>query len=137
MEKNLNNYSSKALLTILVGTFVAVIYVNQQALIYQMGLKVKQNNDVYTKLIDHNKILVYNVLNLRSPVALERKLLAREVELSMPSKWQVVKIGSSPKKLVLNPLANFSDRKSGLKNSEATIHLVKKGPLANLFVSGR
>ena len=106
MDKNPNNCCSKVLTTIVIVTFVAVMYVNQQALVYQMGLKVKQNNDVYTKLVDHNKILVYNVLNLRSPVNLERKLLAREVELSMPSKWQVVK-------------------------------LAKKGPLANLFVSGR
>ena len=120
MDKNPNNCCSKVLTTIVIVTFVAVMYVNQQALVYQMGLKVKQNNDVYTKLVDHNKILVYNVLNLRSPVALERKLLAKEVELSMPSKWQVVKIDHSPRKIVLNS-----------KN------LVKKGPLANLFVSGR
>jgi len=120
MDKNPNNYCPKVLTTILMVTFVAVMYVNQQTLIYQMGLKVKQNNDVYTKLVDHNKILVYNILNLRSPVALERRLLAREVELSMPSKWQVVKIDHSPKKLVLN-----------YKN------LAKKGPLANLFVSSR
>jgi len=94
-------------------TFVAVMYVNQQTLIYQMGLKVKQNNDVYTKLVDHNKILVYNVLNLRSPVTLERKLLAKEVELSMPSKWQVVKVDHSPKKIVLKSknLANFISSK--------------------------
>jgi hypothetical protein len=106
MEKNPNNYCSKVLPIIIVMTFIAVMYVNQQALIYQMGLKVRQNNDVYAKLVDHNKILVYNVLNLRSPVTLERKLLAKEVELSMPSKWRVVKA-------------------------------TKKGPLANLFVSGR
>jgi hypothetical protein len=91
MKKNPNNYCSKVLPIIIAMTLVAVMYVNQQALIYQMGLKVKQNNDVYVKLVDHNKILVYNVLNLRSPVTLERKLLAKEVELSMPSKWQVVK----------------------------------------------
>jgi len=106
MDKKPNNYCSKVLSIIFAVTFVAVVYVNQQALIYQMGLKVKQNNDVYAKLVDHNKILVYNVLNLRSPVNLERKLLAKELELSMPSKWQVVK-------------------------------LAKKGPLANLLVSGR
>jgi hypothetical protein len=92
MDKNLNNRCSKVLPIIFAVTFAAVMYVNQQALIYQMGLKVKHNNDVYVKLVDHNKILVYNVLNLRSPVNLERKLLAREVELSMPSKWQVVKL---------------------------------------------
>jgi len=101
MDKNPNNYCSKVLPIILAVTFIAVMYVNQQALIYQMGLKVKQNNDVYAKLVDHNKILVYNVLNLRSPVNLERKLLAKEVELSMPSKWQVVKLAKK------GPLANL------------------------------
>ncbi|MDP2921813.1 MAG: hypothetical protein Q8O12_05565 [Candidatus Omnitrophota bacterium] len=100
----------KILGSIFIVTFVALMYVNQQALVYQMGLKVKQNNDVYTKLVDHNKILVYNVLNLRSPVTLERKLLAKEVELSMPSKWQVVKINHSPKKIALKGknLANIA-----------------------------
>ena len=92
MEKNHGINCLRALKIIVTVTFVGVMYINQQALVYQMGLKVKQNNDVYTKLVDHNKILVYNVLNLRSPVSLERKLLAKEVELSMPSKWQVVKI---------------------------------------------
>lgn len=101
MDKNPNNYCSKVLPIIFAVTFIAVMYVNQQALIYQMGLKLKQNSDVYTKLVDHNKILVYNVLNLRSPVNLERKLLAKEVELSMPSKWQVVKIAKK------GPLANL------------------------------
>lgn len=110
MEKNPNNYCGKALVSIFTVTFVALMYVNQQVLIYQMGLKVKQNNDVYTKLVDHNKILVYNVLNLRSPVTLEKRLLAKEVELSMPSKWQVVKIGHSPKEIVLKSknLANIA-----------------------------
>ncbi len=110
MDKNPNNHCPKILAAIVTVTFVAVMYVNQQALVYQMGLKVKQNNDVYTKLVDHNKILVYNVLNLRSPVTLERKLLAKEVELSMPSKWQVVKINHSPKKIVLKGknLANIA-----------------------------
>jgi len=137
MEKKSNNWCSKVLSAILMVTFVALMYVNQQALIYQMGLKVKQNNDIYTKLVDHNKILVYNVLNLRSPAALERKLLARKVELSMPSKWQLVKIDRSPKKLALNSLVDFSNHESDLKNSEATVSLVKKGLLTNLFVSGR
>jgi len=110
MNKNPNNHCPKILAAIVTVTFVAVMYVNQQALIYQMGLKVKQNNDVYAKLVDHNKIMVYNVLNLRSPVSLGRKLLAKEVELSMPSKWQVVKIDHSPEKIVLQGknLANIA-----------------------------
>jgi len=120
MNKATGYCCSRVITTILTMTFLAVMYVNQQALVYQMGLKVKQNNDVYSKLVDHNKILVYNVLNLRSPVTLEKKLLAKEVELSMPSKWQVVKVDHSPEKLVLY----------GKK-------ITRKGLIANLFESGR
>ncbi|MDP2922047.1 MAG: hypothetical protein Q8O12_06785 [Candidatus Omnitrophota bacterium] len=120
MEKNRNNYCQRMLALIFAATFTAVMYVNQQALIYQMGLKLKTNSDIYTKLVDHNKILVYNVLNLSSPVTLERRLLAKEVELSMPSKWHVVKNDHSPKKVVLN-----------------SKELAKKGPLSNLFAKGR
>jgi hypothetical protein len=99
-------------------TFIALMYVNQQALIYQMGLNVKENHQIYSKLVDHNRILVYNVLNLKSPVSLKKRLLAEKVELNMPRKWQVVKLESSPAKLVRRDVA-------------------KKGLFANLFVIAR
>lgn len=99
-------------------TLVMLMYVNQQTLIYQMGLNVKENYQVYSKLVDRNKILVYNNLNLKSPVNLQTKLLAKKVELDMPRKWQVVKLESSPEKFV---------------RKEAT----KRGLLANLFIIGR
>lgn len=99
-------------------TFIALLYLNQQALIYQMGLSVKENYQIYSKLVDRNRILVYNVLNLRSPAALETKLLAKKVELNMPSEWQVVRFESSPAKLFRQDAA-------------------KRGLFANLFVMGR
>ena len=92
-----------------------------QALIYQMGLNVKENQDIYSKLVDHNKILVYNVLNLRSPVNLEKRLLAKEVELGMPSKWQVVKLKGSPEKRFVSIYKN----------------LTKNNLFANLFIRGQ
>jgi len=93
--------TDKILAFIFLLTFVAIIYVNQQALIYQMGLQIKENQDMYSKIVDHNKILVYNVLNLRSPVKLETRLLAKEVRLDMPRKWQVFKLKNpAAKKLV-------------------------------------
>lgn len=106
---------------IFIATFIAILYVNQQALIYQMGLNVKENQDIYSKLVDHNKILVYNVLNLRSPVNLEKRLLAKEVELGMPSKWQVVKLKGSPEKRFVSIYKN----------------LTKNNLFANLFIRGQ
>ena len=103
---------------IFIVTFIALIYVNQQVLIYQMGLNVKENHQLYSKLVDHNRILVYNVLNLKSPVSLQTRLLAKKVELNMPHKWQVVKLEGSPEKFVRN-------------------EAVKRGLFANLFIVGR
>jgi len=108
----------RALVFISMITFIALMYVNQQALTYQMGLNVKENYQIYSKLVDHNRILVYNVLNLKSPVSLRKRLLAKKVELNMPRKWQVVKVESSPAKLVRRDT-------------------VKRGLFANLFVIGR
>jgi len=108
----------KLLACIVILTFVALSYVNQQALVYQMGLKVKENYQIYSKLVDRNRILGYNVLNLKSPVSLEARLLAKKVELNMPRKWQVVKLESSPRKFVQKDLG-------------------KKGLFASLFVIGR
>ena len=108
----------KALLYIFLVTFIAIIYVNQQSIIYQMGLRVKENNQIYSNLVDRNRILVYNILNLKSPVSLEEKLLAKKVELNMPNKWQVVKFEGSPEKYAY-------------KNAE------KRGLFANLFIIGR
>ena len=108
----------KLLACIVILTFVALSYVNQQVLVYQMGLKVKENYQIYSKLVDRNRILGYNVLNLKSPVSLEARLLAKKVELNMPRKWQVVKLESSPRKFVQKDLG-------------------KKGLFASLFVIGR
>ncbi|MBU1061729.1 MAG: hypothetical protein KJ952_03285 [Candidatus Omnitrophica bacterium] len=108
----------KIIISIFMLTLLALLYVNQQTLIYQIGLNLKENNKIYSELLDHNRILVYNVLNLKSPVNLEAKLLAKEVELSMPHKWQVVKRDNSPAKFV---------------HKDET----KRGLFANLFIMGR
>jgi hypothetical protein len=83
-----------------------------------MGSNVKENYKIYSKLVDRNRILVYNTLNLKSPVNLERKLLSKKVELNMPRKWQVVKLENSPEKV------SHKDVK-------------KKGLFANLIIVGR
>ncbi|MFH1853830.1 MAG: hypothetical protein ABH815_00795 [Candidatus Omnitrophota bacterium] len=116
MKENFRTYKAMGFIFIL--TLMMLAYVNQQVLIYQMGLRVKDNYQVYSKLVDHNKISVYNVLNLKSPVSLQRKLLSKKVELDMPRKWQVVKLENSPEKFV---------------HKEAA----KKGLFANLFVVSR
>jgi hypothetical protein len=109
---------NKIFVFIFLITLISIMYVNQNVLIYQMGLKVKENHQIYCKLVDHNRILVYNVLSLKSPVSLEARLLKKNLDLGMPRKWQVVKLGISPRELVHRNVA-------------------KKGLFATLFVIGR
>ena len=108
----------KVIISIFTLTLIALMYVNQQVLIYQMGVRLKQNYKIYSRLVDHNRILVYNTLNLKSPVSLETKLLAKKVELNMPRRWQVVKLDNSPEKFVHKDVA-------------------KRGLFANLFIMAR
>jgi len=115
--------TNKAFVYIFLLTSVALMYVNQQILIYQIGLKVKENYKVHSKLVDSNKILIYNVLDNKSPVKLETKLLARKLELDMPRRWQVVKLESSPKKIVSKNVAGsglFASLFSAGREAEAS-----------------
>jgi len=100
-------------------TLVAILYVNQQALIYQMGLRVKENYQLYSRLVDRNKILMYNVLNLKSPIHLETRLSSQNVKMDVPRSWQVVSVRSLP---------------TEFKNIKET---KKRGLFANLFNIGR
>ena len=115
--------TNKAVICMFLLTSVALMYVNQQILIYQIGLKVKENYKVYSKLVDSNRILIYNVLDNKSPVKLETKLLAKKLELDMPRRWQVVKLESSPKKIVSKNVAGsglFASLFSAGREAEAS-----------------
>lgn len=105
--------TTKIVASMILVTIVSLGYVHQKVLIYQMGLRLKENNFIHTKLVDRNRLFVYNVLNLRSPITLEKKLLAKRVELDVPHKWQVVEV-RLPKKFFAKGVT-------------------KKGLFANLF----
>ncbi len=92
-----------------------------------MGLQIKENQDIHSKIVDHNKILVYNVLNLRSPVKLETRLLAKEVRLDMPRKWQVFKLKNPTAKKLVSIDKNIAN-KNILANSFVIAREVKARP---------
>ena len=58
---NIALQTHKIIISIFVLTLLALLYVNQQILIYQIGLNLKENNKIYSELLDHNRILVYNL----------------------------------------------------------------------------
>ncbi len=95
---------------ILFFTLTAILYVNQQTLIYQTGERLKESKSLHLKLIDRNKLLVYNVLNLKSPSNLEKRLKTKAIVLNMPRGWEVLKSNTSKNKF----FAASVKKKSGL-----------------------
>ena len=64
-------------------TFISLGYVHSEIEIIKLGYTVKSNHVKLTKLIDQNRILMYNVSSLKSPSYLEKALIAynKSVEL--------------------------------------------------------
>ena len=56
MKDTLKTYKTIGFMFIL--TIAMLMYVNQQVLIYQMGIRVKENYRIYSKLIDRNDISI-------------------------------------------------------------------------------
>lgn len=84
----------KFLTTTTVVTAVALIYVSQQTALVCLSYDIKQNEKSYSELLDRNKILLYNVRQLESPVRLEQALLAKNMKLEIPSRERVILVSA-------------------------------------------
>lgn len=81
-------------------TTVALIYVNQHVALIRLSYDIKEKEKVYSDLLDRNKILLYNVRHLESPVRLEEVLLAKNMKLEVPSKERVILVATTQEKVV-------------------------------------
>ncbi len=79
-------------------TALALIYVNQQVALIRVSYDIKEKEKIYSDLLDRNKILLYNVKHLESPARLEKALLAKDMELEVPSKERVILVSAMPEK---------------------------------------
>ena len=76
----------KPLCILFVTTLVALAYVNLQVEQIKVGYRIKKKEEIYGRLLDQNKILRYNNLALKSPARMEKLLLARKINMEMPSR---------------------------------------------------
>ncbi|NQU73962.1 MAG: hypothetical protein HQ547_04560 [Candidatus Omnitrophica bacterium] len=73
-------------------TLLALLYVHQQVRLVKISYGIEFNEREITTLLDQNKSLMYNIAKLKSPVDLEKKLLASKKEFSIPQQWKVVEV---------------------------------------------
>jgi hypothetical protein len=75
-------------------TSVALLYVHQQVGLLKVSYKINSNEKEFTRLLDRNRALIYNVTRLKSPVTLEKKFLADKKDYTISVSSQIVKIAA-------------------------------------------
>lgn len=81
----------KPIVVIILITLLSLLYVHTEIEIIKIGYKVKHSETKISKLLDRNRILMYNVATLRTPASLEKSLFAKKADYYMPKEVIVVK----------------------------------------------
>lgn len=76
-------------------TLLALCYVYQQTRIVELGYEIKKKEEALSQLLDRNKILVYNVNALCSPLNLDEQVLSKRLDLSQVTSYRIVRLASA------------------------------------------
>lgn len=71
-------------------TMVCILYVHLQTRIIELGYEVKERQESFTKILDHNKILINNINVLSSPLNLDRVLISKKMDLGAVAEYRKV-----------------------------------------------
>ena len=82
----------KFLVMISTVVIVALGCIHQQAELVKVSYQINKHEQALVQLVDQNRILRYNVSYLKATPHLEKRLMARQVKLSMPYAQQVVQL---------------------------------------------
>ena len=82
----------KFLIVTSVVVILALGYIHQQIELVKVGYAINQQEQALVQLVDQNRILGYNVSYLKAAPHLEKRLMARQVKMSMPQTQQVVQL---------------------------------------------
>lgn len=88
---------------LLCATLAGLFYVYAEVEAVRIGYTIRKQEEKKTLLLDRARALKYNIARLKAPDTLEKKLVARRIELQSPKSWQtlVLSNGSRPAKAVL------------------------------------
>ena len=71
-------------------TLACLVYVYAEVQTFQIGYKIRRQEDVKTQLLDRGRALKYNIARLKSPANLEKRLTAVNISLKSPKTWQTL-----------------------------------------------
>ena len=71
-------------------TVLALVYVQEKVILVAEGYQVEALRHQKDELLDQHRVLQYNVLALRSPVILNKRLAKQNVQLTAPQNVEVL-----------------------------------------------
>ncbi|MDD5450233.1 MAG: hypothetical protein PHO42_06570 [Candidatus Omnitrophica bacterium] len=75
-------------------TCLALLYVHQQVQLLRISYEINFSEKEMSRLLDQNRVLVYNVTRLKSPVYLDNNFLAAKKDYAIPKQWQVIEVAA-------------------------------------------
>lgn len=114
----------------IVLTMAALVYVTQQTSLVRLSYDIKNKEGRYSELLDRNRILLYNVKYLESPVRLEKELAAKNMKLEVPSKEKIILVSASVPQSTVGVVEK--ERTDGVfrKIRQTTTNILALGPEA-------
>lgn len=107
---------SQSMMLVIVMTCVALLYVHQQIELVKLSYEIECKEKCLKEMLDRKEHLGYNVNNLEAPSRLEGVLLARNIDVALPKKAQIVQ-GRQKAIIAQNPAPIKSaavERRSGM-----------------------
>lgn len=86
----------KYLIYIGIITLGALFYVHQRVELVKLSYEIDCKEKLLKTIIDRREILRYNVSNLESPSRLEKVLLSRNINVSLPKRAQIIRLARAP-----------------------------------------
>lgn len=80
---------------IAVVTLTGLIYVHQQIELVKLSYSIETKEQKLKVLLDHKERLNYNIDNLEAPARLEKILMAKNIDVGFPGKYNVVKVAKT------------------------------------------
>lgn len=86
----------KYIISIGIITLAALVYVHQQVELVKLSYEIDCKEKLLKTIIDRRDILQYNMSNLESPSRLEKILLSRNINVSLPKRAQIIRLVRAP-----------------------------------------
>lgn len=86
----------KFLTVLTLTTLIALVYVHQHIELVKLSYAIDSKEKNLEDILDRKENLEYNIEGLEAPSRLEKALLSRNIDITLPRRSQIVKVAQMP-----------------------------------------